>query len=165
VRTTISRGPGFEDLLRRPSDDSAVRDFIGGLGSPGTEVAREGESALDFPESGISMIVGPDRRITAIQFFSSGRDGFRDFAGVLPLGLRFSQSRPEVRGRLGDPHRTGGGGSSHLYRDVPRWDRYDWPSYSLHLEYAGEGEGISLVTLMTPESTPGRVTGRGNAER
>ncbi len=63
-------------------------------------------------------------------------------------------SRGEVRNLLGDPERSGEAARLPVLGDMPAWDRFVVHDFFLHAQYRGDGPGLSLVTMMTPEAAP-----------
>lgn len=56
------------------------------------------------------------------------------FPGALPAGLTFTDTRAEVRAKLGMPAAS-----------EPSWDRYDHPGHSVRVQYADNR--IELIAL------------------
>jgi hypothetical protein len=144
-------------LLGRPIESAVVNTFAAELGR------REAKTVVDrhyfkFQADGLSLATDAGMTIETIFLYGESREGFRRYAGELPHGLRLEWDRQRVRAALGEPSASGGGEEIPFYGFAARWDRYDFPTHSLHLEYrgAGEGQGISLITLSTPDATPGR---------
>ena len=93
--------------------------------------------------------------ITSIFLHSEGDDGFREYAGELPGGLAFADPRIAVESKLGKADKSGGGTFSPLFKKkMPAWDRHDFSSFSVHIEYGNGENSIRRVTLMTPDTVP-----------
>ena len=79
-----------------------------------------------------------------------GRNGFAQFAGRLPKGIKFGDRPDSVRAALGKPTSTG--------RPVPGlhggsggWDRYDSPNHRIHFSYSEDGR-LDLIMLMLAQA-------------
>ena len=144
-------------LLGKPIDAPAVKALAAELGHQETKTVVD-RHYFKFLADGLSLATDEAMTIETIFLYGGDRDGFQRYTRELPHGLHFDSGRQRARAVLGEPSASGGGEEIPLYGPAARWDRFDFPTYSLHLEYSGAGEGqeISLVTLSTPEATPGR---------
>ena len=82
---------------------------------------------------------------TGVFFYSDGKDGYREYKGVLPMGLDFSNTHQEVLDCLGVPsyQRTRSDGSVIS-------ERWDHPDYSLSVTYAKGSDDVTLISLFRP---------------
>lgn len=146
-------------LLGRSIDDSVVR---ASLGRDVTRLTRDEDTGwLPFEAAGVAIAFKearrlsddtrevPEKLIVHAIFLNGGyMDAFGIFAGELPEGIVFSEHESVVCARLGPPSSSGGGVYSRLSRRLlPRWAKYERPSYSLHLQFS-EDMIVDLVTLM-----------------
>lgn len=110
---------------------------------------EEGVDSYYFlnPYLGIDIILRVNKTVKAIHFYSDGHPGVEKFIDNLPKGLDFSYSRKQIHDLFGEPIATGGGGRSLLYENVPTWDKYQFDSHSLHLQYNANESSINLLTI------------------
>jgi len=87
--------------------------------------------------------------ITGIHFYSEGYEGYHAYTGELPGGVKFGDSKKIVRGKMGTPSKSGGGNKA-VGKVWPYWDRYDYPGYSVFVQYDRK-ERVDMVTLMWSE--------------
>lgn len=72
-------------------------------------------------------------------FYDEGIDGFSKFQGALPSGIAFSDTRKQVRTKLGKPSFSG-----------PSLDRWDSKDQSLAVDYTSDqDESVMIVNLST----------------
>jgi hypothetical protein len=109
---------------------------------------------MRFSESGVLLDAELDGRVASIFFHGTNSDEYRKYSGSLPDDLSFSDSRSEVRKKLGVPSASGGGIDVPMFGKAPNWDRYDRDSYSLHLQYSPGEDAIAVVTLMRADVVP-----------
>ncbi len=151
---------GLQDLLEllgKPIESPAVKAAVNALGPLERKTVVD-RHYFKFPANGISIATDEGMLIETIFLYGEERDGFSRYGRKVPHDIRFEWDRQRVRAAMGQPSVSGGGEEIPFYGPAARWDRYDFPRYSLHLEYrgAGEGQGVSMMTLTTPEATPGR---------
>jgi hypothetical protein len=143
-----SLGRRIEDVAKDPIITSLnVRPKMSKLG---------GTKSLLFSEAGLDLSTGLGGLVENIFFHAEGHEGYKAFAGPLPEGLQFSDSRGAVRTRLGSPT-----GSSKPGR--PPSDRYDRGSYVLFISYAEDECSINLVTIMAAAAKP-KVKGKSSKQ-
>lgn len=142
-------------LLGKSIESPAVEVLVAELGHQEVKTVVD-RHYFKFQADGLSLATDEGMMIETIFLYGGDREGFKRYERDLPHGLRLDWDQRYVRAALGQPSASGGGEEIPLYGLAARWDRYDFPTYSLHLEYTSEGQGISLVTLSTPEATPGR---------
>jgi hypothetical protein len=121
-----------------------------------TEDEDLGTTYYEFFQSGVGL-QAEEATISTVFLYPGDRDGYQQYRGRLPEGLSWGDSRTAAHDRLSKPDATGEGKVFPDLGAMPPFDRYDLPTYSLHLSYGGEDGTLSLVTLMTPQTTPGRV--------
>lgn len=118
----------------------------------------EGAHAVHYlhgEKDGIRIKCSPEGDIGAIFLMSEGKEGFRQFCGELPGDLTFDSTPAEAIEAFGAPayRRAAGRVGSYEQGELLR---FDWPGYSVHLQFRGDGDGIDLVTVMVARSVPGR---------
>jgi hypothetical protein len=129
-------------LLGKNRNDPAVQDYFRQCGG-GEKILS---TSVSLPRVGIEMLTDRRGRIhTVFLFLRNTKDHYR-YVGPLPQRLDPKMTTTIVHGMLGKPD-FGGNGFN---------DRYDGPTYSLHIEYSDKDGKIRCVTLMTPDATPGR---------
>ena len=109
------------------------------------------------PQAGICIKHEESGEISTIFLHSEGHEGYSQFQGGLGHGLNFSSSPDAVRSALGSPSFSRE--ESHV-ADLGTYGeilRYDYPSHSIHLQFAVGGKQLEIVTLMTSSVVPGRV--------
>lgn len=79
--------------------------------------------------------------LACVFFHAPGHEGYRGFAGALPLGLSFADSRSRARQLLGAPFWSG-----TRYRS----DRWNLERRYVCLDYAEDEAAIVLVTVGLP---------------
>lgn len=117
-----------------------------------TEDDDEGDARVyaDSSGSGLSFIADlGDGLVHTVHLYAEGHQDHRAFAGALPGRLHFGDDRASVRGRLGQPARSGESQEIHPFGRMPAWDAYDFPEAVLHVEYTLDESGIRLITLMS----------------
>jgi hypothetical protein len=144
-------------LLGQPWESKDVRNYADELGGSPDITVIEGTTHVDFRSLGLGISLTESGTIKTIHFYAKGRDPqFQRYAGSLPHDLTMDDDMTSVRGRLGQPARSGGAQMLPVLGLSRPWDRYDFSTYSLHAEYAEDGSSLTLVTLMTRDTAPGR---------
>ena len=95
---------------------------------------------------GFEVKYGPDRVVETIFLKRFGRDGYAQYAGELPGGIKFGDTPERIRSALGNPTRCGASKSTGRGR-YEGWDRYDYPRHRVHFSYAEDGR-LDLIMLM-----------------
>jgi len=110
---------------------------------------------LHSERDGIRIKCSPEGEIVTIFLMSEGKEGFRQFCGELPGDLDFDSTQEDAEHAFGEPawRRPAGRIGSYEQGELMR---FDFPSYSLHLQFRNNNEGLDLVTAMTARSVPGR---------
>lgn len=117
--------------------------------APVFDVLEEGEEqsfSVSSADSSWELSLGEGERIESIFLYP-------ERGAVLPLGIRREFCRADVVAFLAEPSRSGEE-SNGLLGPKGGWDRFDKEMFSLHVQYAIGGRGISLVTVMLPEVAP-----------
>jgi hypothetical protein len=145
-------------FLFRKAADPALARWLEKLGKPVESATGDLVRHLAYPRLGIEVLFQrEDRllprelakdpeawRVVAIRMYAQGHEGFAEFGGALPEGLRFDEPQPAVARRLGPPDETGGGLRS------PPWDAWIRERYRLVVQYDRPREHVELVTLALP---------------
>lgn len=147
--------------LGLPETDPSLIAFLRRFGpevAPLKEAGRY-ESDISHLEVGVNFGFEDERMVfrregplggtyllVAVHFYSKGHQGSGGYAGTLPDGLLFSDTRESTRAKLGSPAKSGGG-VRVVGKVVPFWDVYMSKRYSLHLTYSADLSQIDLVTL------------------
>lgn len=153
--------PLLELLGQNVASDEVKRELarFPGLRSEVQNVAAyEGAPAVNYLYSerdGIRIKCSAEGEIVAIFLMSEGKEGFRQYCGELPGDLSFDAEPQDAVEALGEPAWRRPAGRIGSY-DQGELLRFDWPSYSVHVQFRGNNEGIDLVTAMTAKSVPGR---------
>lgn len=145
-------------LLGRPLDEPGVTRALAELGmlpAPGTE-PQSGRLGTSSRELGLDIVflfaerlrdestlgVPATCLVTAGVFFHTDFfPGYRAYAGDLPYGLAFAQSRAVVRALLGEPK-----ASSLKHKN----DRWDFGAVYLTVDFKDDEQTIKLVTVGLP---------------
>jgi cell wall assembly regulator SMI1 len=149
----------MEDLARlvgRTLRDADVKAF---LATQTVVLKRDpdfGEHALINKPAGYEITYGKGDRIQTVFIHIFDKEGRRLFGGPLIRGLAADDGHTEVRKRLGVPTRSGGLEPSN---PTPQggWDCYDEPETSIHFGYRKDRKGIGRITVMSPDTAPGRA--------
>jgi hypothetical protein len=93
--------------------------------------------------------------IRVVYLHLNGHEAKPEFLGELPVGVGPDSTQQDVRGKLGVPQ------FQQPSRELPLlgWygpsDRYDFETYSVHLQYAPTTRKLLLVTVMSRSEVPG----------
>jgi hypothetical protein len=147
-------------LLGRSENDPVVRNFFG------HEISNidhdEYYGSLEFKPEGVGIVfkeapwVVPSEKITdpkelyvvAFHFYCEGLEGFTEYSGQLPNGVRFGDSEAELLFKMGEPVKKGGGNISPvLKKTIPYWFWFMLGDVILHIRLDPEGR----VDLVTPQ--------------
>jgi len=109
-------------------------------------VRRRKEVRYVFDGHGFEVLCDEVERIRAI-FLQRG-DG--ETLSEIP----FSISRREVLERYGTPSRSGGPVWSRFLGGNGAWDRFAFPTFSLHVQYRLDRDEIEMITLMCLDVVP-----------
>ena len=104
---------------------------------------------------GLLIKLSGDGEILAIFFLSDGKDGGSEFRGELPGRLNFA-AEPEDAIRLLGPPALRRPETTYGDHVLGEFLRYDYPAYSLHLQFRADHDGLDLVTAMVARQVPGR---------
>jgi hypothetical protein len=114
----------------------------------------EGRRYATRPERGFSLVLDDDDRISTVQLYRHGHQGFSRYAGATPGGLSFEMDRNAVRGRLGQPLESGEARTLPLLGTMPAWDAFRVEAHRLHVEYEPDGRGVRLISVSLADAAP-----------
>ena len=103
---------------------------------------------VQLPKDGVVLVFreSDDPKVSqtflaGVQLYSDAEDGFKTFAGDLPKGVTFDDTKTEVRKKLGKPTRT---------KEQLRTDFWDRKGHVLSVEYARGSGQVQTVDLSVP---------------
>lgn len=107
------------------------------------------ERLIDYvcAQHGLSLVCDSDDKIRSI-FLEA--DHFEQNL----LDIPFSSSRADVLSLLGIPSKIGNPHTDPILGEYGAWDRFDWSSHSIHIEYQPHADRIKMVTLMRADVVP-----------
>jgi hypothetical protein len=153
-------------LLRRSENDPDVRNFFEQEMSSierdefygtlqfkpeGVEVVfKEAPWVLDSPK-----IVDPkELYIVAFHLYRKGHEGYAEYSGQLPSGVKMGDEEAVVLRKMGQPSQRGGGNMMPvLNRPVAFWLRYPFGDASIRFQLDQNGR-VEMATLSTPSKNP-----------
>lgn len=139
-------------LIGKIRTDKASSELLNRLHSTPVRVTHtENHYYYSFTKDGIELICDSQDRIKTV-FIFSGSDHYGSYIGELPMNLRLSDSRIEVNRKLGKPSASGVD-TEGILGNIPMWDKFYLPTYSLHVEYGTNGT-LRQITLSTLEGDP-----------
>ncbi len=123
---------------------------------PRENLSRSGgyRGSLTYRDEGLCLIfdfVRPSWIYQSAHIYPGGVEKFKRFAEPLEGRVSLSETRSGVRATLGAPALSGGGERLLVLGVARPWDRYDYPTHSLRLEYSEASEQIYLVSAMSRE--------------
>ncbi|MBO0862694.1 MAG: hypothetical protein J2P21_30180 [Chloracidobacterium sp.] len=90
--------------------------------------------------------------VKALMFYADKFENYKAFQGDLPLNINFSDSRTDIRNKLGKPMVEGGGEENTFFGGFwPEWDEYRQGDYKVTIQYNGKKTRVDLITM---ESVP-----------
>lgn len=147
-------------LIGKPIFGNEMEEFISSMGYPPEveDVFGDGNVDLQFKKSGIGISLGRGGIVNVVHCMLRARDEYLPFCGQIPHELSADFTTERVKQQLGNPTVSGGGTRDPNIGDIlPIWFRYEYPEYSLHIEFGRNEVGreeISMITIMDPEATP-----------
>lgn len=138
------------EVLGKSLEDGSVQQLINRNNDLAvvTEVEEDGVSDVyyEFSEFGVALLFESGFLDTV--FLYSGRENpdFDDYQLALPFGLHFNYKREDVLEKIGNPDQVGGG-KEGVFGYVPKWVKYFFDGYYLHIEFAPEQKKIRMITL------------------
>jgi hypothetical protein len=107
---------------------------------------------LSEPKRGLEAAATRAGVVKAIFFKAEGVERSGQYAGSLPNGRAFSDSRVVVREALGQPTLSGEAGGVGIMAISNSWDRYEDGKFYLRLEYEKSETSIRMATIGLIES-------------
>jgi hypothetical protein len=141
--------PGVESMLGLTYGDLPSLELLKNIEIPGPE-RIEHQSYISMPERGISLFLPDNETVATVQLYSAGSDGFDEYAGKLPEGLRFAMSRSQVRETLGQPDEHGEESEIIFLGKSPPWDVFYRDGLKIHVEYTFGVDAIRLLSVSRP---------------
>ncbi|MET0270294.1 MAG: hypothetical protein ABW173_07685 [Sphingomonas sp.] len=106
---------------------------------------------VECPEHGLCVVIDADDLCCCVQFYGAGMDpSYRQYAGDLPGGVRFSDSRDDARTIMGAPMRSSDGGATEFGIEHRPWDLFASNGLRINLGYTAGCERILMVSVMRP---------------
>jgi len=141
----------FIPYLRKTDADPAIQQLLASLGvKKAPKIARgDTEARVGLNEQGLELIFERVEQpksslleLTNIMVYGNTQGGeVTPYAGPLPGGLAFTDTRKAARKKLGEP--------AVADEDMDR-DTWDYPTHGLTLDYTEGGKGIVFITLSVP---------------
>ena len=118
----------------------------------------EDRVSVEYKTLGISFNFStPNTTVTSIFIYSEGKDGYTQYSGEIPNDVKFNLSQKDIKKKLGEPRRSGGNYEDKLFGYTAPWDSYYFDNYTMHVTYKKDTNSIDMITIMTPDATPGRI--------
>ncbi len=144
------------DLLGKDIRSRLVTEFLELRGITTIDLdVIEDRAFIAAEDQGVSITAGPQYRIDTLHFYAKGVQGSQGYVGELPLNVHFGQKQDEMSGLPGKPSKTGGGRLSPRGEMIPKWERFDFDTFSVHLQFSVPEDALELVTVMDREIVPG----------
>jgi hypothetical protein len=113
----------------------------------GTIEVIEDRSYLTMENQGLSLCSDNHVTVSTVHIYGEGHGRISKDSGSLPVDLRFSMGRNEVRSQCGVPTVSGEATDIPILGQKPPWDVYILSGLRVHLEYALDCKSIGLITL------------------
>ena len=107
------------------------------------------DSFYEFKRSGLGLKFR-ENKLVAIFLYGNNEEGFENYQGETPLGIKFEWSRAKVRERLGQPTKSGHAKAFKVLTESI-WDRYDFSGFLMNITYSSDCLSIKLIALMPSE--------------
>lgn len=104
------------------------------------------ENYLFNPEKGIDIVMSDSMIVHSIHLFSGNTPESKKFQGIVINNLSFEMNSSDVAILLGEPNKKGGG-YKDIFGSVPRWNKYYFDTYTLHLQYSHTTDEIDIITI------------------
>ena len=96
---------------------------------------------------GIEVVLSINFVVTSIHFFSDLNEETNAFQEELPLQIKLTYDRIQIRQVLGTPNKNGGGIEAPVIGYILCWDKYYFDNFSLHIQYSKNNNLINMVTI------------------
>jgi hypothetical protein len=110
-------------------------------------VLEDSSPYLNARNHGISLALTKKGNVETIFLYAEGHEGFSEFKGELPSGIRFGSSRKDVRSLMGEPMMAGEIGGEGVMANEFAFDRYETTERYMRFTYNKDESGILLITL------------------
>ncbi len=119
------------------------------------EQADQGETLwVLLHDYGLELECDASGLIKTIFIYGISTEDVIQYSGNLIPGLTFESRPSDVKAIFGEPSKHGKPQPLLKFGRSGGWDRYDWEHCCLHFQYADDGRGINLITLMSPDVAP-----------
>jgi len=141
---------GFVPFLGKTDASPEVAKLLASLGVKKQPKLKKGDLYVyvQLPKNGLVLVFreSDDPKtsqifLAGVQLYSEAEDGFKNFAGKLPGGVVFSDTKAEVRKKLGKPTRS---------KEQLRTDYWEKKGHVLSVEYTRETGEVQTVDLSVP---------------
>jgi hypothetical protein len=147
-----------EQLLGHSVDEREVREYLAAYGAfPDPEVIED-DVYWQFYGSGVALLTDRDHVIQTVFLYATGHEGYSGYRGPLPLGLSHDLGPGAAAALLGEPAFSAPARQIQYLGHKGPMERYDLPTFSVHLEFAQASGKLLVVSLMTPGAVPGSDT-------
>jgi hypothetical protein len=122
---------------------------------PPPDARMEPVTYLRSARDGLLIKTSQEGEILAILMLSDGKDGGSEFRGELPGRINFAAEPEDAIRALGSPawRRPEASFGGHRLGELLR---FDFPAYSLHIQFRADHDGIDIVTATIARLVPGR---------
>jgi hypothetical protein len=151
----LGRNIAEPEVAQRLADYPRLHPAEGGAS---TDARIQSVKYLKSARDGLQIKLSEDGEILAIFMMSDGKEDFSEFRGELPGRLNFAAEPEDAIRFLGEPALRRGEATYGGHR-LGELLRYDYPAYSIHIQFRADHDGIDLVTAMTARQVPGRRQG------
>ena len=134
-------GKSIVDLIGQPPFDewSLEKSFEGELGEPMFH--------YEFPGRGLEFRCDENERVNVVFLIVE----VFDHACEEILDFDVTMKRAQILDLFGPPSTHRGAAVDPLLGEQGAWDRFDFPTYSLHIEYGDKSDRIRKVTCMSKD--------------
>jgi hypothetical protein len=142
-------------LIGKIRTDKVPSELLSRLQSKPVRAAyTEKHYYYSFAQDGIELLCDSHDRIKTV-FIFAGDDHYGSYVGELPRNIRLSDSRTEVNRKLGKPS-VSGVNAEGIFGNIPMWDKFYLPTYSLHVEYGTNGTLRQITLSMLEGESPNK---------
>ena len=102
-------------------------------------------------DAGVEIAADAHGTVTAVFLHFHGDDGFAAYRGEIPGGGGTVPRRAALWASLGRPGESGDAYRERFLGDYGPWDRWLLPAFTLHAQYALDGDRLLRITLTPPD--------------
>ena len=132
------------DLLGRTVSQARAQELCAAYGLLPRHGGARSYLARD---TGLEIATDAHGTVTTVFLHFHGDDGFASFAGDIPGAPGSDPRRDSLHATLGHPDESGDASRDPYLGDFGPWDRWRRPGFTLHAQYALDGESLHRVTL------------------